>query len=99
MPQKPLTPEIFEVAENVKKNLPNGVLHADLVTTADGGWAIEVGRANRDYPVPCSQFATDRCGHSHRMTENARNENSILCSGAREMVNNPSENFFEGRCC
>ena len=30
-PQKPLTPEILEVAENVKKDLPPGVLCADLV--------------------------------------------------------------------
>jgi hypothetical protein len=52
MPQKPLTPEILEVAENVKKDLPPGVMCADLVTTADGGWAIEVGLANREFPVP-----------------------------------------------
>jgi len=52
MPQKPLTPEILKVAENVMKDLPPGVLRADLVTTADGEWAIEVGLANREFPVP-----------------------------------------------
>ena len=34
------------------KDLPPGVLRADLVTTADGEWAIEVGLANREFPVP-----------------------------------------------
>ena len=53
MAQKPLTPQILEVAEEVKQKLPPGVVRADLVTTPDGAWALEIGlHANRAFPIP-----------------------------------------------